>query len=189
MRTVILVGFRGVGKSSVGRELARILGWDFYDSDAELAEELRENLADFAARSGEQAFREREQAVITRLLKSDSGRGAVFALGGGCLESDRGFHAVATFLRERPEDAIAVWIQAPLPEILERLTKFNAESRVASVTDPEELARLYEKREPRYRELAAFALQNSGWSAKITAKKLAEIARLGYGVEPRPVLN
>ena len=84
---LIFIGFMGAGKSSGARTVAAELGVQPVDSDRELEAELGETIESFFDREGEQAFREREEATVLRLLERADG-GAV-ALGGGSLASER----------------------------------------------------------------------------------------------------
>jgi shikimate kinase len=77
---IVLTGFMGSGKSSVGRSLARLLGWRFRDLDSVIAKRAGMGVAALFARRGEKAFREMERRAISALRY---GRGAVVATGGG----------------------------------------------------------------------------------------------------------
>ena len=79
---VVLVGFMGSGKSSVGRELARRFGVPFVDVDAWIESATGCRIRDLFAREGEAAFREREKAALREIL---SVKGCVIATGGGAF--------------------------------------------------------------------------------------------------------
>jgi shikimate kinase len=79
---VVLFGFMGVGKTTVGRLLAPRLGYRFVDSDAEAEQELGMKISAAFAQLGEPEFRAVERRVIRRLVKSDK---LVIALGGGAV--------------------------------------------------------------------------------------------------------
>ena len=83
----------GAGKSSGARTVAAELGVRPVDSDRELEADLGESIESFFDREGEQAFREREEATVLRLL--GSGGGDAVALGGGSLQSERVREALA----------------------------------------------------------------------------------------------
>jgi len=83
---VVLFGFMGVGKTTVGRLLAPRLGYRFVDSDAETEQALGMRISDAFARLGEPAFRDVERGVVRRLSGGD---GQVISLGGGTA-LDRG---------------------------------------------------------------------------------------------------
>ncbi|HET7103058.1 MAG TPA: shikimate kinase [Terracidiphilus sp.] len=82
-RRIVLTGFMGSGKTTVGPLVAARLGWRFIDSDDVIEAEAGAAIAEIFARRGEAAFRELEQAVIARFAGQDS---LVLALGGGAIE-------------------------------------------------------------------------------------------------------
>ena len=90
---LVFIGFMGAGKSSGARTVAAELGVQPLDSDRELEAELGETIEAFFDREGEQAFREREEATVLRLLGRAAG--GPLALGGGSLESERVRDALA----------------------------------------------------------------------------------------------
>ncbi len=79
---IVLCGFMGTGKTAVGRELAALLGREFIDLDAVVAERHGGTVADIFAQEGEEGFRRREREVVEDLAPA---RGAVLATGGGVL--------------------------------------------------------------------------------------------------------
>jgi shikimate kinase len=80
---VLLTGFMGAGKSTTGRLLAPLLGWQFFDADAVLTRRVEASVAEIFARHGERHFRTLEAQLIEELLLIPS---AVIALGGGAIE-------------------------------------------------------------------------------------------------------
>ncbi|MGD0788584.1 MAG: shikimate kinase [Terracidiphilus sp.] len=84
-RRIVLTGFMGSGKSTVGPLLAAHLGWSFLDVDDVIEAEAGVTIAELFARHGEPWFRERERATIARLC---DGGALVLALGGGAIEHD-----------------------------------------------------------------------------------------------------
>lgn len=83
-RRIVLTGFMGSGKSTVGPLLAARLGWRFLDVDDVIEAEAGVTIAELFARHGEARFREREHATIARLGTGDA---LVLALGGGAIET------------------------------------------------------------------------------------------------------
>ncbi|MGJ0121321.1 shikimate kinase [Williamsia sp. MIQD14] len=81
---VVLIGFMGAGKSTVGAVLARNLGVDYLDTDHEIVRRTGRSIADIFATDGEERFREVETAVIADVLTTHRG---VVALGGGAVLS------------------------------------------------------------------------------------------------------
>lgn len=143
-----LIGLPGGGKSTVGRQLARRLGWIFVDSDTVLEERLGCSIRAFFEREGEAAFRDHEQAVIAELA---AGERRVLATGGGAVLREanrRALHERTTvvYLRSTPED-------------LYRRLRHDTQRPLLQVSDPlAKLRELYAQRDPLYRETAHFTV-------------------------------
>jgi shikimate kinase len=114
-RRVILTGFMGAGKSTVGRMLAARLGWPFFDIDSLIAAEQNSTIAQIFADHGEPHFRGLEAQTVARVLASDHKHPqAVIALGGGAIEIE----AVRNLLFR--SGAATIFLAAPLDELLSR---------------------------------------------------------------------
>jgi shikimate kinase len=109
-RPVVLVGLMGVGKSTVGRRLARRLGLSFVDSDAEIEEAVGLPWGELFERYGEQDYRDGERRLVARLV---DGQVRVIATGGGVFVDPR----TRALLNER---CITVWLDAPVDVLAER---------------------------------------------------------------------
>ena len=81
-QSIFLVGPMGVGKTTVGRHLAELLGYDFYDSDREIENKTGATISWIFDVEGEAGFRKREQAMIDELTSMPS---IVLATGGGAV--------------------------------------------------------------------------------------------------------
>src|SRR6476659_2246446 len=103
-RPVVLVGLMGVGKSTVGRRLAKRLGLPFVDSDAEIEGAAGYPAAEVFERYGESDFRDGERRLVARLI---GGEVRVIATGGGAYIDQR----TRELLNER---AITIWLDAPV---------------------------------------------------------------------------
>ncbi|NIP94923.1 MAG: shikimate kinase, partial [Akkermansiaceae bacterium] len=66
-KNIILIGFMGSGKSSIGRELSQTLGYPVIDTDALIVKRTRKPIRQIFADEGEEAFRDLESAVLTDL--------------------------------------------------------------------------------------------------------------------------
>src|ERR1035438_2178700 len=82
-RRIILTGFMGSGKTTVGPLIAARLGWKFLDVDDVIEAEAGATIAELFASHGETAFREREHTTVARVASGDA---LVLALGGGAIE-------------------------------------------------------------------------------------------------------
>ncbi|RMF13269.1 MAG: shikimate kinase [Alphaproteobacteria bacterium] len=141
-RSIVLVGMMGVGKTTVGRRLARRLGLPFVDADEEIERAAGMPIADIFEELGEQAFRDGERRVVARLL--DEGV-RVISLGGGAFLASETREAV----RRR---AVSVWLDAPLDILVERTARRRTRPLLEGGDRHEILARLMEERRPFYAE-------------------------------------
>ncbi len=138
-----LIGFMGVGKTVIGRGVARRLQMRFVDSDAAIEEETGLTVADLFAQQGEARFRERERLFIEEGLPRS---GCVVSCGGG-LPIQPGMGEL--LLR----NGIVVCLFARAETIVQR-TVGNAKRPLLNVEDPEARVRqLLAEREPVYKRL------------------------------------
>ena len=142
VRRIVLTGFMGSGKSTVGPLVAQRLGWRFVDADDEIEAEAGVPIAELFARHGEAAFRERERAAIARLAGSE---GLVLALGGGAIEDPQ---TRALLLNAR--GTLLVHLEIELATTLARCG--GTEHTRPVLADQANLARRYERRLPLYRQ-------------------------------------
>lgn len=141
-RPVVLVGLMGVGKSTVGRRLARRLGLPFVDSDAEIEGAAGFPAAEVFERYGERDFRDGERRLVARLIESEV---RVIATGGGAYVDPR----TRKLLNER---AITIWLDAPVEILAERTSRRDTRAQLR-IGDPKAvLARLSQERRPSYEE-------------------------------------
>jgi shikimate kinase len=148
---VFLVGFMASGKSSVGRELARRLDWDFVDLDARIESRERQTIAEIFRDRGESSFRLAETSVLRDLTESLE-RSTVIALGGGAFVQPKN----RELLRSWP----SVFLEVPLDELWRRSLEDPTERPLRKDSLPE-FARLYESRLPFYRQ-ATMTVVTSG---------------------------
>ena len=139
-RPIVLVGLMGVGKSSIGKRLAKQLGIPFADSDHEIELAAGCTISQLFAEHGEESFRDGERRVVARLV---GGGPIVLATGGGAFVDPQ----TRAMLNKQ---AITVWIDAPIEVLVERVSR-NDNRPLLREGDPKEiLARLAEQRRPAY---------------------------------------
>ena len=141
-RPVVLVGLMGVGKSTVGRRLAKRLGVPFVDSDAEIEGAAGLSAAEVFERYGEHDFRDGERRLVARLVDGDV---RVIATGGGAYVDSR----TRELLNER---AITVWLDAPLDVLAERTSRRDTRAQLRNGDPKSTLERLANERRPSYEE-------------------------------------
>jgi shikimate kinase len=140
-QAVFLVGFMASGKSTVGPELARRLGWDFVDLDSRIEARERKSVTEIFRDGGEPGFRLAESDALQHLTQSLD-RNSVVALGGGAFaqESNR------TLLRNWP----SVFLNAPVEELWQRSLADGVERPLRKSRD--QFARLHAERLSGYRQ-------------------------------------
>src|SRR5438067_1173938 len=141
-RPVVLVGLMGVGKSTVGRRLARRLGLPFVDSDSAIEDAAGCTAAEIFERYGEQDFRDGERRLVARLIE---GEVRVIATGGGAYVDAR----TRKLLNER---AITVWLDAPVDILAERTSRRDTRAQLRNGDPKAVLERLAEERRASYAE-------------------------------------
>ncbi len=164
---MLLVGFMGSGKSTVGRELSTRLGWTFIDFDAEIARRAGASVAEIFEGRGERFFRTLEADVAVWALSSQD---AVLAAGGGWAAAPGRITTV-------PADTATVWLRIDADTALGRLGRDATRRPLLEVPDPHERARrLLSKRDPHY-SLAGLHVDAANSSPEDLAHVIA--SRLG----------
>jgi shikimate kinase len=162
-RRIVLVGFMGAGKSTVGRELARVLGWSFLDMDRRIEQVAGLSVAQIFRQHGEAAFRRAE----TELAREVAGLERVVVAAGG------GAFAAADTRAALQAGAFTVWLRSDLPTLLARLPGDGSRPLAAS---RETIATLFAEREASYR-LADWSVDASGTSPERLARQIQSAAR------------
>jgi shikimate kinase len=166
VRAVFLVGFMASGKSSVGQELARRLGWDFVDLDARIEFRERQSIPEIFRDKGEHGFRAAETAALRELTESLP-RECVVALGGGAFAQEEN----RELLRAWP----SVFLEAPVEELWRRSLEDGIKRPLRK--DPEHFARLYAERLPFYRQ-ATLVVETSGKDVSSVCARIESTLRL-----------
>lgn len=170
-RPVALLGLRGAGKSSVGKRVARTLGWRFVELDREIEREAGMSLADLFALHGEAHYRTVEERVLVALLTRVAPGDApvVVATGGGIVTHDESWR----FLRSR---ALTVWLKATPQEHWDRvLAQGDARPMEKRTQARAELETLYAARAPLY-AAAELVIDTSVSNVDESAAKIVECA-------------
>lgn len=141
LRRIVLTGFMGSGKTTVGPLLAARLGWSFVDVDDVIEAQAGATIAELFARHGEAAFREREQMAIAKLAAGDA---LVLALGGGAIEN-----SATRSLLQQTETTLLVHLEVSLATTLARCA--GTQHTRPILADQTNLAARYQRRLPLYR--------------------------------------
>ncbi len=166
---IYLVGLMGAGKTTVGRQLAKRLGRQFYDSDHEIVQRTGVPIPTIFEIEGEEGFRRREMQAIAELT---SGADIVLATGGGVVlnpENRARLHNTGW----------VVYLNVP-PALLFERTRHDRNRPLLRVSDPlGKLEELHRQRDPLYRETAHTIVEGSQLVASgIVQHLLREFNRL-----------
>ncbi len=162
MNNIILIGPMGAGKTTIGRQIAKVFSYDFYDSDREIEERTGASIPLIFDLEGEEGFRKREQNIITYLCTKQH---IVLATGGGAI------------LRKTNNDSIkrsgiVVYLSADIDDLLERTAK-DKNRPLLQADDPKAiLKKILVEREPIYRQLADIILTTNKMTVHTAVKEL-----------------
>ena len=150
VRSIVLIGLPGSGKSTVGRLLAEALGWRFLDVDRMIERQTGRSITDIFRAQGEAAFRRLEAEAAHAALEA---RDAVVAPGGGWAAAPGSLESLAP-------DALSVWLKVSPGVALTRMG--HAHDRPLLADDPAAgLERLHRQRSARYAD-AALTVETDG---------------------------
>lgn len=156
-QNVVLIGMPASGKSTLGKEIAKRLGREFIDSDAEIVKREGVSIPDIFERGGEKEFRKIESEVIHSICLEG---GKVIATGGGAVLDPRN----VSLLRQ---NGVLIFLNRPIEQIP------ATDDRPLS-NDREKLLKLYEVRLPIYRAAADVEVKVTGTVAQNTDRILRE---------------
>ena len=160
-KPVVLVGIMGAGKTSIGRLLAKKLGVDFFDSDAEIELASGYKVEDFFDLYGENAFREGESKVIHRLLSNPIPH--IVSTGGGAYLHPKSCQIIH-------EKSISMWIRADMETLLKRVCLRNNRPLLNKGDHRDVLSRIMEDQSNKYQE-AAIVVDSDADSPRITVNR------------------
>lgn len=165
---IFLIGYRGTGKSTVGRALADRLGWRFLDADTALETAAQTSITQIFATEGEPGFRDRESAILETLSQTPT---AVIATGGGVI--------LRPANRERLHShGFTVWLTATPETCWERMqtdpTTGQRRPNLTATGGLEEVRTLLAFREPLYRAVAHATFDTEADSPETLAAAILE---------------
>ena len=168
VRSIVLVGLMGCGKSSVGRRLAQRLYLAFVDADTEIERAAGKTIPEIFADYGEAHFRDREHLVIRRLLQ---GGPQVLATGGGAFMRADTREAIRTA-------GISVWLRAELGVLMRRVLRRD-DRPLLKTADPEQRMRdLMDERYPIYAE-ADITVESRDVSHEVVVREIITALNAG----------
>ncbi|MBI4743616.1 MAG: shikimate kinase [Actinobacteria bacterium] len=163
MKNIVLVGFMGCGKSTVGKKLAQKLKRKFIDTDALIEEKTRKRIKDIFKRIGETAFRQAETEVIKEIEDFDN---VVIACGGGAVLRNRN-------VKSLKKNGIIIYLKAD-PSILFNRVKHTNKRPLLNTRHPEEqFYKIFSKRAEIYENIADIIVEAEEELDKVVEKILS----------------
>ncbi len=159
---IYLIGLMGAGKTTMGKKLARTLGWPFYDSDRVIEKSTGVSIPMIFDYEGEQGFRDREQEVIAELTGLN---GIVLATGGGAIlrEENR---------RRLMDNGFVVYLQCSIDRILQRTRRDTQRPLLQTENPRQRLEQLLKERDPLYRQCADITVDTGIMQSKAALKTI-----------------
>jgi len=155
----------GAGKTSVGRQLAKLLNKNFQDSDHEIEHRTGVDIPLIFEIEGEEGFRKREQAVIDELTSQTN---IVLATGGGAVLDE-------TNRSNLGDRGIVIYLSASVDQLLARTGK-DKNRPLLQTSDPRaRLEELMAIRDPLYRQVASLMVDTDGCAVRDVVNKIIEL--------------
>ncbi len=168
-KNIVLIGFMGSGKSTVGRELHQRLGYPLVDMDHVIEQRAGKSITAIFAEAGETAFRDMETDLLAE-LNDPSALRRIISTGGGVIGREQN----RTLLRQL---GYVVWLYAPISTILERTGK-NRDRPLLDTEDPAaRVEALMAERKSLYAEAAHLKIDTVGLDSSELATGILESAR------------
>lgn len=167
---IVLCGFMGCGKTTVGKRLAKEMGRDFLDLDHYIEEKEGMTVSEIFAAYGEEGFRQRESLAAEEAARRGE---VVIACGGGTVlrrQNVEAFHE---------NGGTIVLLDVPLAVLQRRLQNDRKRPLLQRPDREAFIAELYAQRAPLYRAAADVAVAGSP-SVRVTAERIALLARRGF---------
>ena len=166
-RNIILIGFMGTGKSTIGRNLSQTFGYPLIDTDQLIVEQQGRSIPQIFEEDGEPAFRAMETDLLRSLFKHS---GHIISTGGGIIVS-------ADNRRLLQDLGYVVWLRASPAEILNRTSR-NSNRPLLNNDDPEgTIRRLLDIRNPFYQETSHLCIETDQLNFDEVTTGIIESAR------------
>ena len=162
MKNIVLVGMPGSGKSTIGVVLAKVLGYEFLDTDIVIQNQEQRRLSEIIASEGTEGFLTIENNVIKNLKVKRT----VIATGGSAIYGEEG-------MEHLKEIGTVIYLKIAYKELCERLGDLKARGVV--LKEGQTFLQLYEERVPLYEKYADIVIDEKN---KFIRKIVDEIAEL-----------
>jgi shikimate kinase len=170
LKTVVMIGMMGAGKTAVGRALAARLNVPFLDSDAEIEAAANMSVPEIFTRDGEAFFRTKESQVISRLLQEKRG---VLSTGGGAFLAANNREMIS-------QRGVSVWLKADLYVLWNRVKHKDTRPLLRTGDPYATLGALYQARVPFYAQADLIATSD----AKASIEQMVDRVLVALATRP-----
>lgn len=160
MKNIIMVGFMGSGKTTVGKILAKKLGLEFFDTDRKIEEAQGMKITEIFEKKGEPFFRSLERDIACDISESEN---TVIGTGGGMVKNDE-------IMRLLKKNGIVVYLKATPEKLAYNLRNDNTRPLLMGGDKLEKIRTVLEERQPLYEEVSDITVSIN----RKTPKKVAE---------------
>jgi len=151
-KRIVLIGFRGVGKTTIGKMLAQQLNWTYVSTDEMVEKRSHNSIADMVRKSGWKEFRDIEHEVLRSVSEQTD---AIIDCGGGVVEDPLNMESFNS-------ESLIIWIDADLADIMNRISGDQNLRPLLSQNDLQsDTEKNYTERRPRYQRYADFHFNSS----------------------------
>ena len=168
---IFLIGPMGVGKSTIGRILANIMNFQFFDSDQEIESNSGADIPWIFDVEGESGFREREKKMLSQLCKRQD---IVLATGGGAILAKQNRQVLCS-------NGTVVYLTAPIEKLVDR-TKKDKNRPLLQTNDPEgKIIELFKARNHLYKKTADIVIDTTGKNPQVVANEIQRLVQKTEG--------
>lgn len=160
MKNIIMVGFMGSGKTTVGKILAKKLGYEFFDTDRKIEEAQDMKITEIFEKKGEPYFRSLEKDIAKTISESEN---TVIGTGGGMVKNDE----IMSLLKK---NGIVVYLKATPEKLAYNLRNDNSRPLLMGGDKLEKIRTILEERQPLYEAVCDITVSIN----RKTPKKVAE---------------
>ncbi|MGR9072674.1 MAG: shikimate kinase AroK [Gammaproteobacteria bacterium] len=173
LKNIYLIGPMGVGKTTIGRQLAKAIGVAFYDSDKVIEEKTGVDIPTIFEFEGEEGFRKREQAALSQLTQLE---GIVLATGGGAILNEQN----RSLLKE---NGFVVYLYCSVEKMLERTRKDTQRPLLQTENPRGKIEDILRQRESYYHSCSDFEIDTGIMKSRLVVNKIINKHRAIIKVE------
>ena len=162
-KNIFFVGLMAVGKTTVGKLLAKSLAMSFYDSDLVIEDTAGTDIGWIFEKEGEKGFRDREAAVLKKLCKKN---GIIISTGGGAVLRSDNRHLLSTH-------GIVIHLDCPIDVLVRRVGRDDRRPLLQDGNPFTILSDLKIKRDPLYEQIADYKFETLDQSPQVLSHNIA----------------